>query len=98
PGHARLAWNVTEAAQVNVYRRHASEAWTRVAVSDVVENLATYDDATVSPGERYGYRLGWPAEHGETFAGEVWVDVPRTFEFALHGVRPNPSMKTMAVA
>ena len=46
--------------------------------------------STSSAGARYGYRLGLPAEGGETFVGEVWVDVPEAARLALHGMTPNP--------
>ena len=52
----------------------------------------------MTPGARYGYRLGVMDQGREVFAGETWVDVPVAVELALAGVRPNPATQELAVA
>lgn len=57
-----------------------------------------YEDTDVSPGTRYGYRLGAWDGGQEEFLGETWVDVPRASAFALAGVRPNPAREDLTIA
>ncbi len=50
-----------------------------------------YEDTDVTPGARYGYRLAYTEAGRERYTAWTWVDVPRATEFALEGLRPNPS-------
>ena len=50
-----------------------------------------YEDASVSPGERYAYRLGYLAAGTEQYTAETWVEVPG-LKLALEGLRPNPAV------
>jgi hypothetical protein len=98
PDQARLVWQVSAGGPVTVYRRRPATAWAAVKMMSVDGVDVTFEDRAVEPGERYGYRLGWASERGEIVAGEVWVDVPRAIELALHGVRPNPAARDLAVS
>ena len=101
PGCVRLTWYAAtgNGLEATVYRRTADETWSAVGkVSPDGTGQMVYEDRAVSPGGRYGYRLGLPDEGGETFAGETWVSVPLAAEFALAGVRPNPAVKELVVA
>ena len=50
-----------------------------------------YEDTAVVEGERYAYRLAYIEEGEGRITREAWVDVPRAFELALEGFRPNPA-------
>ncbi len=50
-----------------------------------------YVDTGVAPGTRYGYRLAYTEAGRERFTAWTWVEVPLAAEFALEGLRPNPS-------
>jgi len=89
----RLVWQLGNGTvpAVTLERRQADTAWDAIAsaVPDGVQRVA-FEDAAVIPGARYGYRLRWREADGERFSGEVWIDVPRTVDLALEGLRPNP--------
>ncbi|MBI1798161.1 MAG: T9SS type A sorting domain-containing protein [Candidatus Eisenbacteria bacterium] len=53
--------------------------------------MISYVDYAVTPGGRYGYRLANAATSDGAYYGETWVDVPLASEFALKGLRPNPT-------
>ena len=99
PGRARVAWHVTANGPVTVQRRGATTPWTsRGQATPDGSGVITHEDRSVMAGERYGYRLAWREGDREVVAGEVWVEVPRQIELALHGVRPNPSAGEMAAS
>jgi len=79
-GTVRLRWQVSpdRPAALTVYRSVDSGPWHSLAtVTPDGSGYVRYEDATVVPGARYGYRLGRRAADGsETFAGEAWVEVP----------------------
>ena len=52
----------------------------------------------MTPGTRYGYRLGIREGETESFAGEVWVEVPTGLSLALTGMEPNPASVDVRVA
>jgi hypothetical protein len=92
PDRVRLTWYSGNAAlAARVYRRTVEQAWVSLGetVSDGSGHLR-YEDRSVAPGTRYGYRLGIMEGGTETFAGEVWATAERP-GFALEAVRPNPS-------
>ena len=92
PDRVRLAWRVDGAlAAATLYRRAAEGGWLRRATlaPDATGRLA-FDDTDVTPGARYGYRIGLEWSPAAIVGGEVWVVVPR-FGFALAGIRPNPA-------
>ncbi|HUK63139.1 MAG TPA: T9SS type A sorting domain-containing protein [Dongiaceae bacterium] len=79
-GRAELCWYLSpdRPAALTVYRSVDSGPWHFLAtVTPDGSGYVRYEDATVVPGTRYGYRLGRRAADGsETFAGEAWVEVP----------------------
>lgn len=96
-----LHWRATSGGSVtaNVYRRTADSPWTlRGRVQSDGQGDLRYDDAEVTPGERYGYRLGVAERNTESWFGEAWVTVPRAPQFSLAGFTPNPSGGVTAVA
>ena len=91
----RLRWlaAANPGLSATVYRRTAETNWTTLGqVSADGTGIMAWNDAQVSRGQNYGYRLGIWDGASETFLGETWIDVPTlTLTFALEGVRPNPS-------
>ena len=59
--------------------------------------LVVHEDAGALPGRSYQYRLGVRTGTGETFAGEIWVDVPETGALAVGRIVPNPATSRFAV-
>jgi len=51
----------------------------------------------VTPGNRYGYRLGLREGGAESMVGEVWVQTPAA-ALALHGVWPNPTDRDLVAS
>jgi hypothetical protein len=100
PDRVRLTWYAAGGADVvaTVYRRAPEEDWVALGlVSPDGTGRMVYEDRAVSPGVRYGYRLGVMDQGQVIFAGETWVEVPRLAELALRGVRPNPATTALAV-
>ena len=100
PERVRLTWYAAggRGAAATVYRCAASGPWSALGqVAADGSGQLVYEDWEVTPGARYGYRLGVVDQGREVFAGETWVDVPRVAELALAGVRPNPATKALAV-
>lgn len=88
---ARIVWSVGELASATVYRADAPDAWTLrgVRAQDGAGQI-TFEDRDVEPGHRYGYRLGIAGPEGESFHGEVWVDIPLAARLAITAIHPNP--------
>jgi len=95
PDRVSLTWQRAggSGGAATIYRRTASESWRALgsASFDGVGRLH-YEDATVTAGTRYAYRLGVTTNGVEDFSAESWVDVPAALEFALEGLRPNPAV------
>ena len=92
--NVQLTWYAADALGIvaTVYRRTVTSDWGALGqISGSGTGQLVWDDAHVSAGERYGYRLGLMEQGQETFVGETWVDVPLATEFALEGARPNPA-------
>lgn len=100
PDLVRLTWYAAAGAvTATVYRRTEASEWRAVgAVSSDGTGQLVYEDRAVTPGTRYGYRLGVMEDGAETFVGEAWVDVPLAAQLALAGARPNPALRELAVA
>ena len=100
PDRVRLTWYAAGSGgyPATVYRCVVQGAWSALGqVEPDGTGRIVYEDRAVSPGSRYGYRLGVVDEGREVFAGETWVDVPRVAEFAFAGVSPNPATRALAV-
>ena len=109
PSVAHLTWDVASAtgSYAAVYRRDTGGEWTALAEAEMNANgQLEYDDTTVQPGNDYSYMMVVASQRGETFGGEMLVQVPsivgvdpgRTTEFGLTGVAPNPSVERMSVS
>ena len=100
PGHVRLAWFASDRDLVaTVYRRTVADGWNvlRQISADGTGQLG-FDGTDVSPGMRYGYRLGVIERGRELFLSETWVDVPIDAEFALASPTPNPTAVDLTIA
>lgn len=100
PGLVRLAWHGVGAGELvaTVERRTATTGWRELGAPEIVgADRLRFEDRTVQPAERYAYRLvvraGGPLGPGE----ELWVTIPAEASFALHGVRPQPGGRELAV-
>lgn len=106
PEVVNVTWNVQNAtgAQAGVYRRETGTPWSSIAVAQSSAGQVTFEDHDVTPGSSYGYMIVVPSEQGETFGGDVWVNVPSvrvvptTFAFALDRVHPNPVVGRFTVS
>jgi hypothetical protein len=80
------------ALDATVERRGESTGWQQLgpALADGSDRLA-YEDRSVVPGSRYGYRLAYLDQGVQRFTAESWATVPNAFELALEGFRPNPA-------
>jgi hypothetical protein len=92
PDRIRLTWYSGAALDqpATVERRTGAVGWSRVGdVTADGSGFLVYDDSAVTPGARYGYRLGITSDGAEEFLGEVWVTAASP-HVALEGARPNP--------
>lgn len=102
PGLVRVTWHTAGGTGLvaTVYRRAEGEDWVTMGDrSPDGSGLIVFEDRNVVPGGRYTYRLGLHDETGETFAGDVEVEVPTAAPRALAilGVSPNPADRVMWV-
>ena len=99
PQRVQLLWYASTEVVATVYRRSSGADWVPIgqATSDGTGQVA-FEDRDITPGERYGYRLGILELGREVFAGEVWVEVPAELALALDGLRPNPAVGGLVVA
>ena len=91
----RLFWYAKDARwlEASVYRRTEGTAWGYVGAPEITgPDELRYDDPSVTPGERYAYRLGYFDGGIESFTDEVWVEAAAPLVFALDGFRPNPAV------
>jgi hypothetical protein len=88
-GHVKLAWaGASVAASYAVERRSTEGVWSALAtVLSDGDGAVRYDDASVTPGTRYAYRL---SRNGAPATSESWIDVPVVAAFALAPISPHP--------
>jgi len=90
PNRVRLRWysESLRPAEVVVFRTTESDAWDELGAPRLVgPNMLEYDDGTVIPGQRYGYRLAMHSP-GRAILDEVWIDVPNEPAPATLWLRP----------
>jgi len=97
PGRVRIEWYASgdEISLLSVYRRTADSDWTLQGHPEPSANRRIiYEDATVSPGVSYGYRLVVRDVTGYETSVETWVSVPEgrgaPAVLRLEPARPNP--------
>jgi Bacterial Ig-like domain (group 3)/FG-GAP-like repeat len=92
PDLIRLTWYAGGAdLVVTLQRRTEPGEWSTLGtLTTNGTGYLIYEDRSVAPGERYGYRLAIVDAGSEVFTGETWA-VAERMELALAGARPNPS-------
>jgi len=96
-GLVRLRWIVpnTQSSSFIVQRRSAASDWANLGPA-VAENgsYVRYEDRSVTPGERYAYRLFVQSSTDQGYSDEVWILVPTDtgapLALRLDPVYPNP--------
>jgi hypothetical protein len=99
-GRVRVTWNIGAAggAPVTIYRRSVPGDWERRGDAALDgSGIVVHEDAEARPGRSYQYRLGMHAGNAETFAGEIWVDVPVEGALVLSRIVPNPTTSRFTV-
>ena len=89
----RLTWYTAGNAGLaaTVYRRTAATDWVAMGrISADGTGYLRYEDTSVQPGARYGYRLGIMDAGAPVFVAEVWVTAEAP-ALMLEGARPNPA-------
>jgi hypothetical protein len=99
--HVSLRWLVTGVNVLSgtVESRTESSAWS--ALADVTvdgSGYLTYEDRSVVPGTRYGYRLVWRDGSATRTGGEVWLEVSGVLALSIESPRPNPSAGPLSIA
>jgi hypothetical protein len=100
PGLVRLVWYAPDDAALTatVYRRTDAGEWAALGlVSPDGAGRMVFEDREVAAATRYHYRLGVLEDTGETFTGEVTVEVPAGVALSIDHVHPNPSDRQMWV-
>jgi hypothetical protein len=101
PDRVSLTWQRAEGAlaEVTIERRREGGDWTALGTGafDGTGRLE-FEDRSVTPGMRYGYRLRWSEAGSEQFSAESQVEVPAALVLALEGARPNPAVGELHVA
>ena len=101
PQAVRLAWHVGGAGsfQATVERRGERNDWQPLGVvaADGTGRIE-YEDRSITPGERYAYRLAYDDDGTARYTTEAWIEVPRALTLALEGLRPNPAVAGLNVS
>ena len=98
PGRAEIEWDVAGAPAVQVQRFAPDESWQALGEADVSgSGRVRWQDETVASGARYGYRLALGAGGTAPFAGETWLEIPRTTRLAITGFSPNPGVGSVSL-
>jgi len=98
--HVRLVWEIHGPgfAGGTVYRRDEDSSWDPVGrVRLDSPERVSFEDTSVEPGRRYGYRVQVATSDYETVLGQTWVDVP-PWSLVLTAPRPNPATGFFDVA
>jgi hypothetical protein len=98
-GTVNLSWQLGNVAQARLFRSTDHAAWD--FVTQLTPNglgRVSYEDAAVTAGQRYWYRLVVLTTGGDRVVGEVAIEVPVTAALALAGARPNPTSGRMSIS
>jgi hypothetical protein len=97
-GRVSLSWLVSAEDAVNVYRTADGTSWDVVGQVMPNQGMVDFVDTSVQAGAHYGYQLGLMQAGREILAGQTWVDVPVTAEFAVGRVFPSPAKSGFSVS
>ncbi len=101
PDRVVLIWQGAGAGALaaQVERRGAAGVWEQIGDAESLSaDRLRYEDDTVTPGERYGYRLTWLEGGAAQHTAESTVEVPLRPVLTLEGFTPNPSVREAVVA
>jgi hypothetical protein len=101
PEAVRLTWYAPQGGSItaSVERRTEGSEWARLGTPEIAgDGTILYEDRAVTPGARYGYRLGYGDDRGTAYSEATWVEVPAAYRLALRGLTPNPSAGDAVVA
>jgi hypothetical protein len=100
PSGVALIWDLgTSAAQITIERRTETTDWIALATQNPDgTGRVSYDDRTVTPGSRYGYRLRTFSGTRTTTSAETWISIPLTLQLAIDAPRPNPTSGPLAIS
>jgi FG-GAP repeat protein len=80
PDRIRLSWSTVDGtvSSGTLYRWTEADGWKNLLrTAPDGSGLISYEDTRVTPGLRYGYRVGVLVNGGEALLGETFVHVPR---------------------
>ncbi len=99
-GVARIVWSIDASPSAEaVVLRSEGGAWVeRGRFHAEGDGRVRFEDAQVSPGARYGYRLALAQGGAWVVVSETWLDVPAEATLALAGASPNPVVGDLTVA
>jgi len=101
PGRVMLHWSIYSregGSGASVYRRTGDAGWSRLGVVTLEsDGSLSYVDREVESGTKYGYCLGISLSSREVLTGEVWVQVPLSYELTFEGAHPNPAVGRLTV-
>jgi hypothetical protein len=87
------------ALRATIERSAGGAGWAFLAdVTADGDGYLEYEDTSVTPGTRYGYRVVWQDGAVTRTGGEAWITVPRELALALEAPSPNPSHGAVALA
>jgi len=101
PDRVTVTWYMggDAVARVAVERREDESGW--ASAGDVAPDgrgMIVFEDAQVTPGHTYGYRVRWTGPSGVQWGGETSVLVPLHGVLSLEGFHPNPAGRTPQLA
>jgi hypothetical protein len=97
-GRVSLSWLVSTVGAANVYRTDDGTSWNMLGQVQPSQGMVDFVDTQVQGGAHYGYQLGLTLAGREVLAGQTWVDVPVTAEFAMGRVFPSPAKSGFSVS
>jgi hypothetical protein len=100
PSGVALEWFSPSAsvAAATLYRTADGAHWSVLTqLSPDGGGRLRYLDDAVSPGARYGYRLGVGTGADEEFTATTSVDVPSAYRLELAAPRPNPAVRELTL-
>jgi hypothetical protein len=102
PRRVRLIWSGERlgSAYARLYRADGDEApWVELGTPGFeTQDRLRFEDRSVEPGRRYGYRLLVSIEGGAHGPIDSWVTVPEGASLELIGASPNPAAGELHVA
>ena len=100
PDRATITWRASSSLtdSIAIYRQKGDEGWALLRKTAIgPEGAVRLEDRGVSPGQRYGYRVGTTFQGADHLYGEVEVETPR-FSLHMDPVAGNPVRQSLALS